>query len=119
MRDFRIIETDEIKEKYYPIIAFFNAIPDTAYIRTIGDIAKGVGSSFNDVHCEFPEDLDSEEEIFDGIRFALINEEIVVNYKILFYFLRKASETYAEDNPQDKIKVDYILEELSNKYEII
>lgn len=108
-RDFRIKITHEIDKKYFPVIAFFNAIPDYEFIGMLEYMLKGIGYTFNEVHCEFPGDLDPGDKMFEGIRFTVLNDEIVIDYQTLYHFIELSCKAYIEDNYVDMAKIDKIL----------
>jgi hypothetical protein len=118
-RDFRLLETDQLKNNHFPIIAFFNAIPDHDYIDVLEQLSLGVGGGYNDVVCLFPEDLDPGEEKFEGVMFSLFNEEVIVDYQTFYYYLRMASMVYLEDNFSNKEIVEDLLKSIKKKYHLI
>ena len=104
-REFRIVLSDDL----LPVQAFFNAIPDDSFLKTIEAFSKGVGASFNDCHCEFPGDLDPEDEMIEGVQFALYEQEVVISMAAFLEYLTKACDVFINDNPEDKDDVERLL----------
>lgn len=85
----------------FPVQAFLNAIPDADFIRTLESISRGVGATFNDADCSFPGDLDPSDDIFEGVCFGLLNEEIVISNQEFAIYLKQAASWYLLQHPQD------------------
>src|SRR5699024_12218298 len=84
-RDYMLVETDLLKNKHFPIMAFFNAIPDVGFLDVIKQFSFGIGGGFNDAVCTFPGDLDSVDTSFDGVMFTLPDKEIIVDTETFLY----------------------------------
>ncbi|WP_094605341.1 hypothetical protein SPSIL_002560 [Sporomusa silvacetica DSM 10669] len=117
-RDFRIYQTDDLDKRYFPITAFFNAIPDRDYLETIERMSMGFGTAYNEVNCQFPGDLDPWENTFDGIMFSVFDEEVIADYPTTYRFLKEASKSYSEDNPQDFDKINLLIKRFAEKFGI-
>lgn len=98
-RDFRIKIKDN---RLFPVQAFFNAIGDDAFVRVVKDLQRRVGTAINDCYCEFPEELDYDEEPFDGIRFSLFEDEVIISEEELNAFLKKVCSIHLIDYPEDR-----------------
>ena len=85
----------------FPVQAFFNAISDDSFVRTVENLSKNIGAAFDDCDCEFPGDLDPGDETFEGVRFSLFEEEVVVDQNTFQRFLRLACEEHLRRHPQD------------------
>lgn len=93
----------------FPARAFFNAIHDAAFVDTIRALRDGIGASFNDVHCERPGDIQPGDEAFEGARFALFEEEVVVSEDELVRLVRLASEAQKRALPDQAAAIDEVL----------
>ena len=102
-----IMDTDRL----WPMQAFFNEIPDEEFISIIRDMVHGIGHGFDGVVCSFPDDLDPDEEVFQGVEFFVYNtERVIVDNQTLMLCIRIASDRYAEAFPEDRSILDRILE---------
>ncbi len=104
-REFRIVLSDDL----LPVQAFFNAISDDGFLGTLEAFSKGVGASFNDCHCEFPGDLDPEDEPIEGIQFALYEQEVVVSNAEFLEYLTDTCEAFLECKTEAKEDVERLL----------
>lgn len=116
----RLPPSNELRDKFFPVRAYFDAIPDEYYIRFIEHMALGIGSNFNEVTCTFPDDLDDDEK-FDGVCFSVevLHEEIVVDYQTFYDFLKEACNVYIEDFPNQEKYVQEVLKRIAVKYNLI
>ena len=101
-------------ERLFPIQAFFNAISDHSFVETIANLLRGIGASFDDAHCEFPKDLDPGEEPFEGVRFALYDDEVVVGFRTFRHYLELACTAYISENPINRSKIENLLQNPSS-----
>jgi hypothetical protein len=105
------------KEEYAAMGAFFDAISNSSFIKTVDHLTRGIGASFNCVHCTFPGDLDEYAvevemggKVPDGIEFSFDwGEEVYVDIPTFRYFLTMACESYVKDHPEDKAKIAELL----------
>lgn len=91
-----------------PVQALFNAIPDHVFIERIEALLAGRDVHIDDTHCEFP----SEEDRFDGVRFVLLNEEIVVSRADFRRYLQRACEAQAGRLPDQGPALDVLMSRL-------
>jgi len=122
-RAYRIIENDSLDENHFPVIAVFNEIANEYFVETISSLAEGIGFGVNYGRCFFKRDFEesgiSIDENFDGVEFGLHNgEEIVVDYKTLFYYLNLACKSHIEDFPQDREEVEKILRKVKERFNL-
>jgi len=104
----RIIIEDD---KLFTVQAFLNVIPDSDFVKTLRNLTNGIGATFNDICCLFPEDLDPWDEPFEGICFSVLNEEIVISKEEFSKYLRNAAMTYAHKYPDKEIEILQLLNE--------
>jgi hypothetical protein len=97
-------------ERLFPVQAFFNAVSDSSFVQVVDHLTKGIGYSAEDAHCRFPADLDSGEEPFDGVRFSLFEDSVVIGMPQLHHFLTIVSNRYAESHPEDKEALNQLLQ---------
>src|SRR5699024_3608731 len=102
-RDYKLVETDLLKNNHFPIMAFFNAIPNVDFLDVIKQFSFGIGGGFTDAVCTFPGDLDSDETSFDGVMFSLHDEEIIVDNETFLYYLEKACLVFVEDFQMERV----------------
>lgn len=110
-RDFRIIVKEE---RFFPVQAFFNAIPVIFFVECMESLAKGVGSNINGADCSFPGDLDPGDESFSGVRFRIFEDEVVLTIEELLGFAQAACDSYLRYHPADRGKIELALKGLKD-----
>lgn len=100
-KSYRILLNDEL----LPVQAFFNAISEHSFIKTLEAFSNGIGASFDDCHCEFPGEMDSDDEIFSGIQFALYEKEVVISYSEFLEYLAIVCDSFTSERPDLKEEV--------------
>ena len=106
LNEVRLVLSNEL----FPVQAFFNAISDDSFLKTLEAFSKGVGASFDDCHCEFPNDLDPDDEPINGIQFALYDQEVVVSSDEFVGYLEKVCDKFLLEYPDKKKDVeDYLM----------
>jgi hypothetical protein len=116
--DRRLTEKDLLKQEHFPAIAFFNAIKNSEFVDTIDQISKEIGRGFDEVDCSFSNDLEPDEEPFEGVEFALGNQEVILDYKTYFYYLELACLKYINEFPNDKQVIEKYLSLIIEKYNL-
>lgn len=99
----------------FPVQAFFNAMPARSFVRTLTGFCSGVGAGFNDAVCEFPDELDEEEDRFDGVRFEIFSESVVVSNAEFLEILSRVCATYVEQYPDERGTVHDLAEQLAER----
>lgn len=94
----------------FPVQAFFNAINDDRFVFTISNLLQGVGAGFDVAYCEFPYALDENDEPFEGVRFSLYEDEIIVDYQTFMQYLKLACKQYIKEHPEDSNKLEHLLQ---------
>lgn len=92
----RVADDDSL----FPVQAFFNALGDATFVDTLSDLLQGVGHGVNEAHCEFPADLDPGEPPFEGVRFRLFEDEVVVSRETFERFLLAACAAQVRRCPE-------------------
>ncbi len=99
----------ELKEKdMFPIQCFFNAISDDSFIYILRNLINGIGASINDCHCQFPEDLDPDEDTFEGVRFSIYEDERILSISELGKIINTVCEEQIKRCPQQKNEIKKI-----------
>lgn len=114
----RLTEKDLLKQEHLPAIIFFNSIKDNEFINTIDHMSKEVGRGFDEVDCCFPSDLEEDDEPFEGVEFALGNQEVILDYKAYFYYLELACLKYVNEFSQDRKSIEKYLDIIKEKYSL-
>lgn len=113
-----LTEKDLLKQEHLPVIAFLNAIKNNEFIVTIEQMSKEIGRGFNEVDCCFSGDLESDDEPFEGVEFALGNQEVVLDYKTYFHYIELACLKYVSEFPQDQKLIEKYLDVIKDKYNL-
>ncbi|WP_037285170.1 ribonuclease toxin immunity protein CdiI [Saccharibacillus sacchari] len=114
----KLSSEDLLNPLHLPAIVFFNAISNSDFVEVIEQMSAGIGTGINDVDCSFPDDIEECEEKFDGVRFSLIDEEVILNYEMFYYYLNKACENYLDTFPDDRSKIDLNLTSIRERYRL-
>ena len=96
-------------ESLFPVQAFFNAISDDCFLKVISSLIERVSYSINDCHCDFPNDLDDDEEFFSGVRFSLYEDIIIISSKELSKYINIACKSFLEKHPEQELKIKKLL----------
>ncbi|NNC02015.1 hypothetical protein HJC10_04000 [Corallococcus exiguus] len=99
-------------DRLFPVQAFFNGISGDEFIGVMRNLVAGIGCFLDVASCEFPGSLDPGEERFDGVRFSLFEEEVVVDYDVFVRFAVAASVSHVRARPGDRAELELILAEL-------
>jgi len=102
-----------LEEELFPMQAFFNAMPARSLIKTLTAFCEGVGAGFNDAVCEFPGELDENEVPFEGVRFYIFNEVLVVSNVEFVGVLFDVCSNYANRYPERSKEAGDLLERLA------
>jgi len=89
----------------FPVQAFFNAVSDSSFVRVIRDLKRGVGASVEDCHCEFPDDIGPDELPFDGVRFVLYEDEVILTLQELAEILKAVCEVQEKRLPEQRVEL--------------
>ena len=105
-KEFRIQESDLLREDHFPVKALFNMVADSRFVETVEALSNNSGFGENYGACNFWNDLDDYDKehtpFYEGAEFGLHNgEDIIVGYKEILYYLEVACAGYCEDHPED------------------
>lgn len=98
-----------LSDSLFPVQAFFNALSDSSFLRVIEDMTKGIGSSIDVCHCNFPGDLDPGEEPFEGVSFSIYEEEVILSKDNLVKYVVLACDEFLKNNPDKINEVEKVL----------
>lgn len=112
--DFPII----LEKRLFPLQAFFNAMPARSLLASLKNFARGIGAGFNDAVCEFPDELDEDEEKFTGVKFYIFNEELIVSNADFVMHLKEVCRLYTQNNPDDTARVRQALDDVMVKLDV-
>lgn len=102
-----------LTDEFFPIQTFFNALGDDSFVRAANLLLDGVGYSINDCDCSFPGDLDPDEEPFDGVRFSIFEDEVVISEASLRSYVKEACEMQLSLAPSQRSEINSILEKIT------
>ncbi|MDD9966109.1 MAG: ribonuclease toxin immunity protein CdiI [Myxococcales bacterium] len=111
---YRVVIEDPTK---FAVQAFFNAISDDSFVRTVTALLNSVGASFNDAHCEFPGDLDPGDPPFEGVRFSLYEDEVVLSVEEMLRVLVEACSVQRVVHPEQREAIDDLLRQRALDYD--
>lgn len=112
--DFPIVLGDDL----FPVQAFFNAMSDRNLISTLEEFSKGIGAGFNDAVCEFPSELDPGDEPFEGVRFYIFEEEVILSKSDFMKILGEVCLIYAARHPSDEIRIQELVDIIAKRQDI-
>lgn len=95
--------------RLFPVQCFFNAVTDFSFVEVVGRLLQGIGYGTDSAHCAFPSDLDPGEETFDGVRFSIFEDSVILTIEELRYFIRKACESYLVSHPDERNAISGLL----------
>ncbi|QPM76431.1 MULTISPECIES: ribonuclease toxin immunity protein CdiI [Myxococcus] len=95
----------------FPVQAFFNSISERGFVEKIRQLVARVGAGIDGAQCEFPGGLEPWEQEFEGVRFSLYEDVVVVEEPVFQMFLLEACRMYVKDHPEDRARLAQILGE--------
>lgn len=96
-------------ESHFPVQTFFNSIGDDSFVKMIDTLTNGVGYSINECDCTFPDDLDPDEEPFDGVRFSLFEESVIIDTDELKKHLKVVCDEFVKRHPETTEQINGFL----------
>lgn len=114
----RIISDNEWNDKYFPVKAFFNEISDNAFLKVIEYMSNGNGHGLNVAYCVFPDNVEPDEKPFEGVKFGVYEDEIILEFQEVYYYMKEASNAYIKNFPEDKETINKLLNTFCKKYNI-
>lgn len=98
-----------LESKMFPVQAFFNAMPERALLSALDGFSKGVGAGFNDAVCEFPQEVESDAEMFSGVKFYIFEEELVISNAEFLRCLEGVCQIHIARHPESQSLVEQLL----------
>lgn len=102
----------KLPEKWFAVQAFFNAVSDDDFTRMVKDLTSHIGWHVDVCHCEFPEGLEPGEEPFEGVKFSIYEDEIVLSQDEFASVLTKVCSDQKRRFPEQASAIDAALEDL-------
>lgn len=93
----------------FPVQCFFNAVPDSNFVEVVGRLLQGIGQGLDYARCTFPDDLDPGEEVFDGVRFSIFEDVVVLKHEEFLNYVREACCSYLATYPNDDGEINKLL----------
>lgn len=81
-------------------------------------MSLGIGTGMNDVDCSFPDDVEEYEEKFNGVKFSLLAEEVILSYDTFYYYLNRACQIYLNAYPDERREVELYANAIKDKYSL-
>jgi hypothetical protein len=104
----RIIIGDD-QEPRFPVQAFFNSISDSSFVGIVSSLLKHIGYCTDNACCKFPSDLDPGEEIFEGVRFSLFEDIVIIDNGSFLEYLKVVCNDHIEHCTSDKEEITNLL----------
>lgn len=101
--------------KWFPVQAFFNAVSEDEFPRMVMDLTNHIGWHVDVCHCEFPEGLEPDEEPFEGVKFSIYQDEIVLSYDDFIAAVRQACNEQKRRRPDQAQTLDMTLQRLKSE----
>jgi hypothetical protein len=108
----RIVIGDD-RDPKFPVQAFFNSISDSSFISIVSSLVKQVGYCTDNACCTFPGDLDPGEEIFEGVKFSLFEDAVIIDNQSFLNYLELVCNKHVEFCPNDKEEISNLLKSYS------
>jgi hypothetical protein len=93
---------------------FFNTMNDFFFVSNASSLANGIGLCFEWSSCEFPDDIDGNEEPFSGVRFSYFDDEIVVSEAVFCSHLKDVCQEFLKRHPQSREQLLEIINKLDS-----
>ncbi len=84
----------------YPVVAFFNSIWDQDFLKAMTRLTNGIGQSMNDAYCLFYDPDEPDEEIFEGAKFSVGDDEVILSDADWKRYAREATLAFVKANPE-------------------
>ena len=104
----------ELECRLFPVQVFFNALSDRKFWEVLESLKNKVGHSINDCHCEFSSDLDYGEETFEGVRFSIYEDSVIISEEVLKLILKEIALKQIEKFPEQQSRfLEYLGDDVS------
>lgn len=78
---------------------------DWSFISTLEAFSNSIGAGFNDAVCEFPSEIEPGDESFEGVKFYIFDEELVISGADFLSILEQVCSIYLARHPADRDRV--------------
>ena len=89
-------------DKLYPVAGFFNSLWDQNFLEVMSQLAAGIGHGINGATCLFPDPDDPDDPPFEGAKFSVASDEVILSEKEWKAYARMAIASYIKANPNDE-----------------
>lgn len=93
----------------FPVQAFFNAVGNGSFVQMVDCLTRGIGFTSDEAQCMFPCDLEPGDAPFEGVRFSIFEDEVVLPVASMRTYLRDACESYLESHPSERPRLEPLL----------
>ena len=110
-----------LDDSHMPVLMVMNMVKEKRFLEVLKALSKGNGFGEEYGACTLPEDLDDFDkangEDLGGAEFALYSgEEVVIDFKTLYYYLKILCDKYVKDHMEQADIVNGLLDDFSDKY---
>lgn len=88
---------------------FFNTFSGNNFCDAVSYLCQGVGYGNEYSACEFPDDLDFDEQAFDGAKFRYFDDELIVSLRQLELLVDEAVEKFIKTHPDQKERTEKLI----------
>ena len=123
MKNCRLDNDELLDNSHLPVLMIMNMISEKRFLTILKAISEGNGFGEEYGTCTLPDDLDEFDkangEELDGVEFALYSgEEVVIDFKTFYYYLKILCDKYVKYNFEQVSIVNGLLTEFSKKFSI-
>jgi hypothetical protein len=98
-------------DRLFPVQAFFNSISSQNFVETIQRLLNGIDMSIDDTSCDFAGNLATDDEHFEGVRFSLYEDSVIIGEGTFNRFLTEACKAHLRQHPEDQAALEKALSE--------
>ena len=110
-----LFDLRDVDDRFFIPKIFFNSINDILFSKRIKRLLSGVGVEDEYHACYFPDDRDSDEENFDGVKFRYKEKLQVVSKSDFRVLVKDACKNYKSINPELTKEIDEVLSKMSDR----
>lgn len=100
---------DQVNDSLWIVKEYFNNNNDDYFLDMISNLMDRVGWGNEYAGCDFPENMDYEEELFEGVKCWYFEEEVIVSENYFKKCLIIACKEYVKLNPDKKQETEKII----------
>lgn len=119
----RLYNDELLDNSHLPVLRIMNMISEKRFLAVLKAISEGNGFGEEHGTCTLPDDLDDFDrangEELDGVEFALYSgEEVVIDFKTFYYYLKILCNKYVKYNIEQASIVNGLLTDFSNRFSL-